>query len=268
MDFALTPGSSETAADDAEPSQAEVRSGFVISPTPVVAGRTTGVGDAASELPKPKGNEPLYLLPRDPTSAYAFWNVDWTTAFGETAPTEREVLLKVSKAAQAEGKRIPVQPTAGSCVVEGLEAGSTYRASLGYYDLAGYWVLLATSTGVTTPASISDPANDDDFATVPFHLSFQRMLELLRVSKGESRPLTTMLKELRSQDVVPSDSEPSLEQNELVDALRKAVVQNPPPQGASAVADLWTPELMNQVLGGSKGSASSQSGFGGSSHAA
>lgn len=269
MDSPLQP---DTQADlpHVDSAERDGDSGFTISPTPIVAGEEVSAADASADLPAAEGNEPLYLLPRDPNSAFAFWNLDWTIAFGEPAPREREVLLKVSKLGDGETKVLAISPTAGSCLVDDLEAESAYQASLGYHDLAGEWVLLATSAEVTTPAAqVAEPA-DADFATVPFHLSFHRMLELLRVPKQESQSLTTMLNELRTRAEAATAGEVRSrpDDQELVHAIRQAVIQDPPPTGAASVAELWTTDLMQQVLGSFKGSASPPNGFGESSRAA
>ncbi|MDQ6624522.1 MAG: DUF4912 domain-containing protein [Verrucomicrobiota bacterium] len=268
MDPALTPPTEAIASKEDSPSR-EPFSGFSISDQPLAGAMAADPENGASaELTAAKGNEPLYLLPRDPHSVVAYWDLDWSIAFGEPAPREREVMLKISKTGEAEVKSVAVQPRAGSYLIEELEADNTYSATLGYYDSSTEWVPLAVSAPVATPgAKLADLA-DGDFATVPFHLSFQRMLELLRVPKRESRSLTAMLNGLRARDEPGSPQEMRGGQAELVTAVRDAAVQDPPPTGAASIAELWTPELMNHVLGGLAGGSSSQNGFSGSSRAA
>ena len=265
MDPLLTPLSDEIRLERALAAPA---SGFSISETPLVGASDAGAERSSAEFPRATGNEPLYLLPRDPHSLFAYWDLDWTIAFGEPTPRERDVILKISKVGEAEAKSCSVQPTAGSYLVDGLEADSTYSATLGYYDLSGEWVSLGLSAKITTPAAEIADVGEGDFATVPFHLSFQRMLELLRVPKQESQSLTTMLNELRTRDDNSAAQETRQSDNELVDAIRQAALKDPAPNGVASVAQLWTPELMNQVIGGLCGAGSPPNGFGGSSRAA
>jgi hypothetical protein len=94
------------------------------------------------------------------------------------------------------------------------------------------------------------------------------MLQLLRVPKQESQSLTSMLKDLRAREESGPPRSTSTAENEVVNAVSAAVVQHPPPQTTTSIEQLWTPELIAQVLGGLRDSGSPHTGFGGSSRAA
>ena len=50
----------------------------------------------------------------------------------------------------------------------------------------GNWVAIATSEKVTMPPEDASEKVELDLATVPFHLSFQRLVDLFRISNGNA----------------------------------------------------------------------------------
>ena len=93
---------------------------------------------------------------------------------------------------------------------------ATYGGEIGFFQPAEVWNSLATSDLITTPPDTVADAGEVDFATVPFHLTFQHMINLLRVSKQENESLTAMLADLRQRASNPenwlSDEERDLAQ--------------------------------------------------------
>lgn len=238
---------------------------FRISATPVVA---TGNGNAQAEpagLPRSYGHETLWLMARDPHSIFAYWDIDWRAAFGEENPRPRPVTVRLYDADGNEHASTEVEPTAGYCRIDVSRPNASYHGEIGFPDASGAWRIVSRSEEVLVPpadGSASDPA---DFATVPMHLSFQRMIDAARdARRREEQSLTVMLAELR-QRAAREQSAAGLttEQGDLVRAVETAASQPPAPQTDVPRPDLWKHYTLERVLG--FGNSSLRNGFGGSS---
>src|SRR6266566_5307929 len=54
------------------------------------------------ELPRVYGAPLLFAIARDPRTLFAYWNVDWSTIFENTAPVDRQVHLRVYRSDGSE----------------------------------------------------------------------------------------------------------------------------------------------------------------------
>jgi hypothetical protein len=240
---------------------------FSISPEPVIAKRN-GLGALAGgrepALPRSYGSETLCLMVRDPYSLFAYWDIDWKAAFGEERPRARAVHLRILNADGSEQTALEVEPMAGSCDVAVDDADSAYYGEIGYFDRTGDWQAVRRSETVTVPAARESDRQEVDFATVPFHLSFQRMIDALRVVKEENQTLTAMLADLRARATTAERKAVTAQQHEVARALEAAVLAQPRSESSSRDStDLWAHHRLDRVLG--FGNASLSRGFGGSS---
>ena len=239
---------------------------FRISSQPVVEKTArTGDADEAAELPRSYRTQTIWLMPRDPQSLFAFWEVDWRAAFQDPMPTERKVHLRLMRDDGSEETAVEVEPMAGSCYIPTATAGEFYTGDLGFYQPAGNWNSVALSAAVQMPSSEINEAGEGEFATIPLHLSFQRMIDAFRVSHHESASLTQMLVELRAR-VASADEETAIsaEEREVARALDEAAVGAPQsPVREQSAPDLWARIEADRVLG--FGATSPSGGFGGNS---
>jgi hypothetical protein len=165
----------------------------------------------------------------------------------------------------SEETALEVEPMAGSCYIPVSAADEFYTADLGFYQPAGTWNSVALSATVQMPTTDINEADAGEFATIPLHLSFQRMIDAFRVSHHESASLTQMLVELRER-VASADetAEISAAEREIAQALDEAAVGAPPPQMPKQSApDLWARIEADRVLG--FGATSPSGAFGGNS---
>ena len=240
---------------------ATATSGYRVSPQPVISyGKTEGITAEALGLPRTYGTQTLTLMARDPRNIFAYWDIDWPAAFREQQPQDRKVHLRLLNADGAEELAVEIEPMAGSCYISVPEANVTYSGDIGFFHPPKVWHSLATSELITTPPDTVAAEGEADFATVPFHLAFQHMIDLLRVSKQENQSLNAMLADLRQRSTTPENGQPlSEEQLNLAGILRSAEATPRPPQQPMA----WTQQRLERVLG--FGNASPAGGFGGSS---
>lgn len=174
--------------DQTNQSAAPVRSGFRISEGPVVRNVSAELGlpPSLAELPRVYGAPLLFAIARDPRTLFTYWNVDWSALFSEGEPTDRQVYLRIRPSDGADESEATIEPMLGSHYAQVLQPGGEYQTELGYYGPEGNWVPIATSEKVTMPPEDASEKVELDLATVPFHLSFQRLVDLFRISNGNA----------------------------------------------------------------------------------
>jgi Domain of unknown function (DUF4912) len=169
--------------------KSESGDGFRISIRPIVISDSehqraeSEFADAG--LPRVYGAPMLFVIARDPLTLFVCWSIDWPTIFAEKAPIDKQVHLRVYRADGAEEKRVAVEPMAGNCYVEVSHANGSYRVELGYYQPADVWNSVANSNEVMMSDGRTSKNADIDVATIPFHFSFQRLLDLFEAAGGE-----------------------------------------------------------------------------------
>ena len=172
--------------------KSDMADGFRISGGPVIrlaedeqSGSVHAFGDVV-ELPRVHGVPILFAIARDPRTIFTYWNIDWPTIFAKTAPVDRQVHLRVRGPGGIEEASAVVEPMAGDYYLTIPQPRGTYRVEIGYYQPADVWHSVATSDQVNMPPdSIAENA-DVDLATIPFHLSFQRLIDLFRASNHDA----------------------------------------------------------------------------------
>jgi hypothetical protein len=141
------------------------------------------------ELPTSYMEDMLFLVARDPRWLFSYWDFDWShypkSAFrGGVA----QFFLKIFKADGIEESVIEIKPEARNWYVPAQQPNTSYVAEIGFYTPTGTWHTIVTSGIATTPGDSVASDEGTAFATVPAHLSFERLLELLkqRMEDGES----------------------------------------------------------------------------------
>lgn len=201
-----------------EPFSAEPSADFQLSQEPITPPAAAAAESPApapayehlGELPTGYGASHVYLVAYDPRRLFAYWDLDAAVVASMDAP----LALRVCR---ADSGQVESQVDLGRAVtlLGGVAAGGgpgrylpvshpgvDYRVELGTGgDPAGRpWRALAVSGVVTVPpeglAAVED--GDAHFATLPFHLSFQRLADLLRATvPAAGQPLTEALAKLQ-----------------------------------------------------------------------
>jgi hypothetical protein len=155
------------------------------------------------ELPRVYGAPLLFAIARDPRTLFAYWNVDWSSIFENTAPVDRQVHLRVYRGDGSEETVAAVEPMVGNSYLTVSEPRESYRVEIGYYHPAAVWNSVATSDEVKMPPERMSENVDVDVATIPFHLSFQRLIDLFRASNTDA--LSEIISRLQKRAVTAED---------------------------------------------------------------
>lgn len=163
------------------------KDGFKISERPVtsssVSRRKIELGEGLPELPLPYGEPLLVAIARDPQTMFVCWSVDWPAVFGNAKPADRCAHVRLRQ--NGNEKTVAVEPMSGSCAIEQLQAGETYSVELGYYAPVETWHSVVIGNEVMMPFASEAGDESVDVATIPFHLTFQRMLDAFRGAQGD-----------------------------------------------------------------------------------
>src|SRR5437762_5995215 len=200
----------------------KVHSRFKICGEPVVGlGTAIESSDVDNSISLPRFCERLVLfaIARDEHTIFVSWDVDWPSVFGKAMPLDRQVHLRLIAADGFEQKRIAVEPMLGSFYVPVSQPRATYRVELGYYPPDRGWKSVAISDPVAMPANAPSENMQVDLATVPFHISFQKLVDQLGLTNGD--PLVTALSRLQDRIVAFAEREldPAPPDREILRAL-------------------------------------------------
>ena len=165
-------------------SSSDPLSGYKISEGPVTSSLLPQRDvEELTGLPAHYGKPLLVAIARDPQTLFICWSVDWPAAFARGLPADRCAHVRIRQ--NGNEKTVAVEPMSGSCAIEELEPGETYSVELGYYAPPETWNSVVTGNEVVMPFTSESADQMIDVATVPFHLTFQRILDAFRGSNGD-----------------------------------------------------------------------------------
>jgi hypothetical protein len=207
---------------------AEGGASFVLSSQPIVtekpdAERTAGTDyENLGELPRSYGGAFLFAIARDPKTLFVYWDIDWVAVFGDEPPADHKVHLRVLWHEGIEESTAAVEPMAGNHLLSVEHSRSSYRVEIGYYAPDNVWNSVAISTAVITPPDDVADSGSVDVATIPFHLSFQRIVDTFRGSKYDGDALAEILGRLQHHADTSDATLPESER-ELLHALESGL---------------------------------------------
>jgi|SRR4029453_11869269 hypothetical protein len=156
------------------------------------------------ELPRVYGAPLLFAIARDPKTLFVYWNIDWSAVFENTAPVDRQVHLRIHRSDGSQETAVAAEPMAGNSYLTISDSGETYHVEIGYYHPAEAWNSVATSENVKMPPEHASENVDVDVATIPFHLSFQRLIDSFCASNGDN--ITEIVSRLQKRAVTEEES--------------------------------------------------------------
>jgi hypothetical protein len=138
----------------------------------------------------------LSVMARDPKSLFVYWDLNWTRLFAEAALSARPVHLRIHREDGAIEDTLEINPFRGHCYAEVAAPGTEYQCELGCFD-GDEWTTLAWAERAATPMDSRSEDMSAQFATLPLHLSFQRMLDIFRPTKTDAATLARSVAELQ-----------------------------------------------------------------------
>lgn len=146
--------------------------------------------DALGTLPHGYGTDMVFLVAQDPNWLFTYWDIDITRHPGgpchlRVEDEKGDIVQEIQVPFETRNWYVPVK-----------ESGKTYCVELGFYR-GRSWKTLARSIPVATPRDRLSESDQFNFATVPLHLSFQRLVDTITQSMGGEQKLVPALAELQ-----------------------------------------------------------------------
>jgi len=249
---------------------AKSKGNFHVSAQPVVSANSSAPpeGGTAGGLPASYGTDLLYVIARDPKSLFLYWDLNWTRLFAQAGLSARQVHLRTYRADGSIEATREINPFRGHYYAAVAAAGAEYYCELGCFDRDAWKSLLRSGTTATPEAGLSDDFSTD-FATLPIHLSFERLIELLGAAQADRTTLACSMAELQEnartlQEMLKGGN--SGEGNGA-EAELAALLETARRGGVPTAEQLAQWKQLGERYGGASWGGASGSGFGGSSPA-
>jgi hypothetical protein len=182
--------------DETSDAAAHAGYGFRISTQPVVGEKRAVATRNEGSPPLGSSSDLLYVVARDPKSLFLYWDLNWTWLFARAGISARQVHLRTYRGdGTVEGTQ-EINPFRGHCFAEVGAAGTEYYCELGGFQGTEWKSLVRSSTTATPEASRSDDFSTE-FAALPTHLSFQRLLDILGMTHLDRATLARSVAELQ-----------------------------------------------------------------------
>jgi hypothetical protein len=187
----------------------KARGGFKICREPIVPLSTHAPSPATDSigLPHVYGRPVLFAIARDAATIFASWNIDWQRVFQKAKPANRQVYLRIIGDDGLERKRVPIEPMAAVHYVTMSRLRDCSRVEIGYFQPIDTWHSVAISNKIEIPPQGKTEVADIDLATIPFHLSFQELLDFF--GPANAAPLAKVVSQFQKRAIrsdQPNDS--------------------------------------------------------------
>ena len=250
--------------DETSAAAAPAENGFRISDQPVVGEQSAASPRHAQSLARGSSDDLLYVVARDPKSLFVYWDLNWTRLFARAGISARQVHLRTYRGdGSVEGTQ-EIKPFRGHCYAEVTAPGTEYYCELGSFEGAEWKSLARSGTTATPEASRSDDLSAE-FATLPTHLSFQRLLDILGATQLDPTMLARSVAELQANARINGGGTNGAHAAELSELVESALRSEAPAIPTAEELARW--KDLAERYGGSSWTGASHCGFGGSSPA-
>ena len=181
------------------------------SPAPVVSAATLPQPDTKLKdlpayeflgyLPESYGSKKLFLVARDPHILFAYWDLS-PVQYQEAARVAHDgkVFLEVYVPGEGRVQQIHIWDTHKNWYLQVNRPDTNFVAQLGYYRPDGAFEILARSAEVRTPRDTMSPNTDARFVTIPFHVSFRELFDMIAAQVQPGEDLAETLARLQKSD--------------------------------------------------------------------
>jgi hypothetical protein len=151
----------------------------------------------------PTGYGDMFVVARDPHWLFTYWDFDYSKF-----PGQRQLLLQVFRNDALE-TAIEINEIARNWYIPVQSANASYRVVFGYRDSQGTWNPVGEAGPTQTPPEAISTQWDTLFATVPFHLTFNLLVDVAEAAKTVGEPLTEALARLQRAAIDRSGRSPN-----------------------------------------------------------
>ncbi len=146
--------------------------------------------DDLGDLPRSYGSDTIFLIAQEPRWLFTYWDIDISRHPGGISQlrvyfNEDALETEIEVPFESRNWYIPVKNPGGRYVVE-----------IGY-NRGRNWRPIARSIPVQTPPDSLSESDQFDFATLPLHISFQKLTESIEAAVRSGEPLTAALSRLQ-----------------------------------------------------------------------
>jgi len=196
------------------------------TPPPAVKPHELPAYEFIGYLPESYGTKKLFLVARDPHILFAYWDLN-QVQYQEAAraANDGKVFLEVYVPGEGRVQQIHIWDCHKNWYLQVNRPETTFVAQLGYYRGDGGFEALARSAEVRTPRDTLSPNTDARFVTIPFHVSFRELFDMIAAQAQPGEELAETLARLQRSDFelpfqarVPRDLT-AKESEELLDYL-------------------------------------------------
>ena len=153
--------------------------------------------DNLGDLPRSYGDEKIFVIAQEPHWLFCYW--DYTLTEG----IEGAIFLRHGReGTERPEAEVPVPAETNSWYLSVRDADADYYVELGHYN-GGHWKTLTRSGTVLTPRDTLAGFGDPVFANMPFHATFQQLVEKLRGEMREGESLAAALARLQGRGDLP-----------------------------------------------------------------
>lgn len=152
------------------------------------------------ELPATYHERVLFLTARDPRWLFCYWDFDWSVYLPSTfRGGVRQFFLSIMTGDGIEETLVEIKPEARNWYVPVTKPGTSFFGEIGFFEPNGAWHCIVRSGPATTPADAVAPVDEAEFATVPAHLTFERLLEMVKDHMAEGESLISALSRIAGE---------------------------------------------------------------------
>jgi hypothetical protein len=203
------------------------KTGFKLRETPAAQSQTEEPPSAAppeaapanidqlGELPQSYGSDTIFLVAQEPHWLFTYWDIDISRHPGG------QTFLRVYENESTVEAEIEVPFETRNWYIPVKHAGSKYTVEIGY-NRGAVWNVIARSYTIETPSDRLSESDQFKYATIPLHLSFQKLMDRIQEAVKSGETLISALSRLQMEGKLfgsgPTQGV-SLEQRLVLEAL-------------------------------------------------
>jgi len=188
-------------ADSSPSSPAPVVAVATQEPPPEVKSKPLPAYEFLGYLPESYGSKKLFLVARDPHILFAYWDLNQVQyQEASRAAHDGKVFLEVYVPGEGRVQQIHIWDCHKNWYLQVNRPDTTFVAQLGYYKGDGTFEVLARSAEVRTPRDTLSPNTDARFVTIPFHVPFRELYDMIAAQAQPGEELAETLARLQRSD--------------------------------------------------------------------